>query len=135
MWQDKGEHRRAIDDFTRAIEVGIKRTSYESVNYVDCYIERAHSKAKIRDFDGALEDLAKAMGRQPRNARLFYIRGSVRISMRDLDQAIVDLTTAIDIDPTYAKSFYSLGHTWDVKGDFKRAIEYYSLSEEVISRV
>ena len=107
---NNGDVDGAIDDFTRAIELGsrlgpVKSASFsrsfnggaatdESANLTvidpfiaQIYSNRGAARFRKRDFAGALEDLDRAISIRPNLAQAYVNRAAARTALRDLSGA------------------------------------------------
>jgi tetratricopeptide (TPR) repeat protein len=64
------------------------------------YYNIALVKYNIRDYEGALEDLAKVIENEPSNPLAFNLRGMVKYNLDDIPGAIEDYSRAIEIYTT-----------------------------------
>ena len=88
-YSSQGQYDLAINDFTKAIELGkINPTSY--YNRGNAY----YSKGQ---FDLAIKDLSKAIELHRRNENFYYNRAKVYTSNGQYDLASKDLNKAIEI--------------------------------------
>jgi len=82
------------------------------------------------DFEGAIEDLNRAIELNPEYARAYAERGEVKCRKGDLQEAVKDLEKAIRLDPTCCWALESCGRIKASLGlreaaiaDFSRAID------------
>jgi lipoprotein NlpI len=119
-YQNKGDHDRAIADFTETIGLGLKLpTVYRSRGYA--YFQRDDYDRAIADFNEAIR-----LAPDPKDARAYNNRGLAWRNKGDLDRAIADYTQAIRLDPKYAFAYYNRGFAWRDKDDLDRAIADYT---------
>jgi tetratricopeptide (TPR) repeat protein len=64
------------------------------------YYNVALVKYNIRDYEGALDDLAKVIEQEPSNPLAFNLRGMVKYNLDDIQGAIEDYSMAIEIYST-----------------------------------
>ena len=95
-YENKGEHDRAIADFTEAIRLDPK--------YDIEYYGRGLAYENKGDYDKAIPDYTEAIRLDPKDARAYWGRGVAYGKKDEIDKAITDLTEAIRLDPAYAKS-------------------------------
>ena len=86
---------------------------------------RADSLYKLRQPEKALEDYAKALELNPKDAIGFNNRGLVFHESKDLDKALEDYNTAINLDPTNPAFYENRALIFVSKGQHKQAIEDY----------
>ena len=85
-YQDEGDYDRAIEAFTKAIEL--------NPNYAVAYNNRGLVYNNIGEFDRAIEDYTQAIQLKPDYAIVYYCRGGVGLHLREWEQAKSDLMTA-----------------------------------------
>ena len=83
---DLGDHRGAIADFTKAIEI--------DPQYMDAYYNRGNSKYKLEDYRGAIVDYTKAIEIDPQYASAYFNRGVTKLRAGQLDSGCIDLSKA-----------------------------------------
>ena len=84
------------------------------------------TKARNRDFDGAIAEYSEAIRLDPTFAEAFRNRGLAERNKGDVDDALRDLSQAIALNPRYAAALYDRGLVYFRKREFDRAIEDYS---------
>lgn len=72
-------------EFESALKLFDQSISMDSTNYKS-YINRASTKAQMKDFDGALKDLDLAQTMNPNDGMIYYLIGAVN---KDLDNQVV----------------------------------------------
>jgi tetratricopeptide (TPR) repeat protein len=80
------------------------------------------------DYNGVLQELAKAEKAAPNDADIFYLRGKVYVAMNRLSEAVTALKRSIDLRPTEARPYYQLGLTY-------RKLGKADLAKEMLQRV
>ncbi len=88
-WRGKGDVRRSIDLFTRAIAAAPR--------YGWPWLNRAASKTQLGDYDGAIEDMTQAIACMPENPLVYSNRGTMRLRRGDPKLALPDYTRAIEL--------------------------------------
>jgi len=147
-WLKSGDTVRALDDYTRAINLRANRAElYNSRGYV--YAERGETEKAIADFNQALilkpvyadalanrsrayyrigdyaktiDDCTRLLALEPENAAAWNRRGSAWYSMRDDDRAIADFTRAIALKPDFTLALHNRANAWHSKGDLTKAL-------------
>ena len=97
----KGEHDKAIADYTEAIRLDPKDA--------EAYCNRGLAYGNKGDYDKAIADYTEAIRLNPKYAEAYYNRGMTYASKGEYDKAIADYTEAIRLDPKYAEAYYSRG--------------------------
>lgn len=118
------DHRRALTDYDRAIELAPERASYRTMA---CWHRAAFMQA---EFDRALSDCNFSLQREPTNARLLTTRGLVQLHRGDFEAALTDYNAAVQIDPDLVHALYGrgiarlrLGQTAHGEADIAAALE------------
>jgi tetratricopeptide (TPR) repeat protein len=117
----RGDYDRAIEDFTKALEIDPKGSLYGKRGAA--YLEKG-------EYDEAIRDLTKAIELYPRFAQAYCNRANVHLRKGNYTQAITDFTAAIEIHPGYAKAYYGRARTYRARRldnlaseDFRQACE------------
>ena len=75
----------------------------------DALVERASLRADDRDWRGAVEDLDRAIGIQPRDWEALTLRSAARLRLDDAEGARRDAVLALEYRPVSAAAWYQLG--------------------------
>ncbi len=125
-----GDHRGAVEDDTRALE--LDPTSATIWN------NRGAARLKVKDATGALADFAHALTLSPRDASILVNRARILLGSHDTRSAISDCDKALAIDPACVGAFCIRANARreekDVTGgraDLQRAIELGPREAEV----
>jgi len=92
------ENFKAIDDYTRAIELDPKDTK--------AYYNRGLAYSNLRQYQKAIDDYTRTIELDPKLAIAYYNRGTVYDELRQYQKAIDDYTRTIELDPKYTKAYY-----------------------------
>lgn len=111
---DKGDVKRAIDDFTRATQ--LLPTS------AALYTSRAIARNSSQDFDGAIRDCDQATTLDPQFASAYWARGFANYSLGKTKDALADYDLAIKLSPTDAEIYADRGSLKYFNGDLAGAI-------------
>jgi serine/threonine protein kinase/tetratricopeptide (TPR) repeat protein len=79
-----------------------------------------------RNYDRALEELAKAQRALPNNTRIFWILGLIDRRQGRWDEAIRNLERAVDLDPRNASWIYDLGWTYSWLRKYAEALAMFN---------
>jgi len=91
----KGDHDRAIADYTKAIEI--------NPSYAEAYCLRGATYCVAKSqYEQAISDFNKALEINPRYAVAYYLRGLAYAEKGEYDKAISDLTETLEINPRNA---------------------------------
>jgi len=90
------------------------------------WTRRGMEKVLNRDFPGANEDLSRAIEMDPKEWRIYGLRGKVRKELGDLDGAIADYTKVIDLNPSHSLAYTGRAEARQEKKDLDGAIRDYS---------
>jgi tetratricopeptide (TPR) repeat protein/protein involved in polysaccharide export with SLBB domain len=124
-WFEKGDHDKAIADFSEVIRLEPKSDrAYSFRGGVN--MAKGDVSGDTGFYTKAVADFTKALDLHPTTASLWYNRGSGRIRTGDFDGAIADLTEAIRLDARFANAYIARGATHILKRDFDKAIADYS---------
>ena len=104
----KGEHDKAIADFTEAIHLDPKDA--------EAYFNRGVAYGSKGEHDKAIADFTEAIRLDPKDAQAYANRGFAYENKGEHDKAIADLTEAIRLNPKDAEAYYSRGVAYDAKG-------------------
>jgi tetratricopeptide (TPR) repeat protein len=111
------EFDRAIDDFSRAIELD-DRTD-------EAWFGRGMARGRSGDLDGAVADLGVYIERHPRSSVALTKRGIRHLWNGDLERAEADFRQAIRIDPANAEAHDDLGVIHAQRGDYAEAERHF----------
>jgi Flp pilus assembly protein TadD len=83
----RGEHERAIEEFSRAIQLNPTNAL--------AYHERGYTYSRLGKFERAITDFTEAIQLDPFDASAYNYRGQVYLQIDEYDKAIRDYTQAI----------------------------------------
>src|SRR5256885_1863416 len=70
------------------------------------------AKYEQKDYNGALQDLNRAIEMQPGFDKAWHNRGLVKYSMQDYAGAMADQDKAISLNPNYPNAYNDRGLIW-----------------------
>lgn len=126
---DLGNHERAIDYYTNAIE--------KDSDYSGAYFERGYSHERIQEFDLAVEDFTKAINFNNKwelssnLSSAYYSRGHAYFSMKSDDEvktkefmtlALQDWSKSIELNPNEPNAYHNRGLVYEYFNDMAKAI-------------
>ncbi len=119
---EMGDNSRAIDCYTRAIELDPAFTS--------AFINRGSVFTAMGNYFRALEDYDQAIELDPLDSVTFYNRGNVHRKLRDYQSALADYSESIHLGPGDPDPFFNRGEvhrrlkqTREAAEDFEKFIE------------
>jgi tetratricopeptide (TPR) repeat protein len=119
-WGHKGEHDKAITDYSQALAIDPKKASAYCNRGIEWMHKGEHDKA-IADFD-------RALAIDPNSAKAYHNRGNAWWLKDDYDKAIADYSQAVVINPNMGPAYSGLAWLYatcpDAKyRDAKKAVE------------
>jgi tetratricopeptide (TPR) repeat protein len=117
IWNERGEHDRAIEDFSKAIRLDPSIKQFYNNRGV-AWDDKAHYEEAIADYDRAIE-------LDPRYSLVFNNRGNAWSALQDYGRAIADYSEAIRLDPKDPSAFFNRAHAWSVRQEYEKAIADY----------
>ena len=119
---DLGEKEKAIEDFTRAVQIDPKLAMAYS-NRGSAYFDLGQKEKAIRDFTQAIQI-------DPKYANAYFNRGTAYSELGEKEKAVEDYTQAIQIDPKYTDAYFNRGYVYGELGekdlgimDFQKCVE------------
>lgn len=112
---DKGEYRRALDDFNSVI--------LHSPRYVDAYVGRGIAWRELSEYERAHAEIAKALDLDSKNSRSYSHRGITYYLEGNTDLALQDFDEAIRLDPDDPFAYNWRGVAYRDKKALELAIE------------
>jgi tetratricopeptide (TPR) repeat protein len=147
--QKQGKLAAAIADYTEALNLNPLRgvpvlmnrgaalastgafcsacSDYSSViggapKFAPAYAERGRVRLADGDFDGALEDLDKALDLDPKNVSSLVLRCECRLTgLTDLAAALKDADEVVRLEPKNPRSYTQRAHVHTVRGEWADA--------------
>ena len=114
----EGYNGKAIDDYTRAIELNPNNTLP--------YVNRGVSNHRLGRLDNALKDYDTAIALDPKLAKAYSNRSHVYYDKKDFPRALDDANRAVVLDPTLAEAYLNLGNAQLAGGDANGALTSYN---------
>lgn len=90
---------------------------------VDDYLRQAQRALMNKQADKAVELAGKAIARDPKDARGYWLRGSGYEALRQHDKAIADFTRCIERDPKLAAAYDQRGSEHFILGQIKESLD------------
>lgn len=117
------EYRKAIDDYTKAIELDSK--------FVDAYLKRCEMRYKMGDNQGVLDDCYQVFNINPSVAKAHYYQGRARFSLGYTQPAIESYNLAISQDDNYPQAYYYRGIAYKELQALSSAVEDLTQAAEL----
>lgn len=95
------------------------------------HVSRGYKFYKKGELEPALEEYAKALEIDARNAEAYFWRGRTYIKGGRYDEAMVEFKEAVSIRPNYSDAHDNLGWLYSRKGEDDRGIEHLTRSIEL----
>jgi tetratricopeptide (TPR) repeat protein len=91
--------------------------------------DRAIELYKAQDYNGAIQQLNRAIALDPTGAQLFLNRGYVKAKgLKDYSGAVADYDQAIRIKPDYAEAFARRAYSQEKLGKYQEALADYDVA-------
>jgi aspartyl protease family protein len=74
------------------------------------YARDAEAKYELKDYEGAISDLTKALQLDPNNSTRCYQRGNAKWQLKDYYGAIRDCEKAIELNPKFSEAYSIIGN-------------------------
>ena len=113
-YNGKGEHKRAVEDYTHAIEL--------NPSNAEAYNNRGWAYNNNHEYDKAILDLNRAIELNPKHYYAYNNRGIAYTSKGEHDRAIADFSRAIDLNPKYAEAYATRSVALAARGEYDRSI-------------
>lgn len=109
-----GEYEKAIDNYTKAIEINPEDAM--------AYNNRGVAYHKLEQYENAISDLTKAIEIHSEESNYYRNRGVSYHHFKQYEKAIKDFTKAIEIDPENIQAYKNLSEVLIVKGAYDEAL-------------
>ncbi len=124
-YQEKGRHKKAIDEFKKILLI--------EPNYVKAYNGIGVSYDLLGDFPKAIEYYETALKLNPSLAYVYNNLGYSNLLQGNLDEAISSFKMAIALDDQHKKVHDNLGLAYIMKGQMELAITEFELGADEAS--
>ena len=127
IYEKEGGQRKAVDEYTQAIQVNKK--DYDS------YYKVANLLSDLDKKEEAAEMLINLLSKKPDYINATIALGDILIDKEDYKEAVNIYTEALKYNPTNYDLNYNLGISYTMLNDFKNARLYYERAAELNSMV
>lgn len=114
-YADRGDHKKALKDSDRAIEL--------KPDYTDAYIHRGIYSNALGQYQSAIQDLTKATELNPKNAVAYSNRAVVYLNLHDYQKGLKDLDKAIELNPRYESAYNNRAVVYLNLKDYERGLK------------
>ncbi len=121
-----GLYEKAIEDFT----VGVEKAKD---NWTKSHLlaNLGGTKSRIRDFEGAYQDLKKAVAVDSTNLDALNNLAAVCDEVNKPEETIIYLERIIAVNPNYIPAYVNLGFRYQKMEQHKKAISYFDKAVEL----
>ena len=123
LYETFGMFPEAIEDFSSGIE---KADDVEVKAHL--LSNRGGSKARIRNFEGAYEDLIHAIQLDSTNIGALNNLATICGEVDKPEQTLIYLHKIISLDPDYVPAYINLGFKHQEMGEHPKALEYFDMA-------
>ena len=117
LQKDRGQLEDAVEDATKAIELGLRTA--------EVYLTRVVALDLSGNHESALADCHSAIAVDPRNAGAWNSRGLIKAKTGDPTGGILDCQRAVELSPRWAIAHLNLGIAQSAAGDLDSAIQSF----------
>jgi tetratricopeptide (TPR) repeat protein len=109
----KGENEKALEDYTRAIEL--------KPDFYQAYYNRSVIYYDLEQVKEATEDILKVLEINPKVYFAHYFFGLICYDHKDFEQALKSFNKAIELKPDYKKAYMYRAKVFDKLGEYEKA--------------
>ncbi|MDP7034782.1 MAG: tetratricopeptide repeat protein, partial [Planctomycetota bacterium] len=128
---DRGEHRQAVETYTRILESRSDERSSARAFRVNLHANRGTLHYQMSNLDAALGDFNEAIRLNPRWGRIYNNRGLVFMKRKSYEAALADFNKAIEFDPEDAAATVNRGNLLLEIGNLEAALRDYNRAIEI----
>ncbi len=122
-----GEYKRAIRDFSRAIDY---RMEYSKQEYPDAYFARGNAYGRLGKLKRAIGDYDKSISLRPKTSHYHLKRGVVYFAMGKKERALSDFEKARALYKFSAIPIVYQGAVYYAYGDYDKAAVYFAMAQK-----
>jgi tetratricopeptide (TPR) repeat protein len=82
-------------------------------------------KSDDYDFNGALNKYNQAIILDSTNAKIWFLRGNIKMSLKMFNEAIFDYNKSIELNEKNMDAYYNRGYAYFILGNEDKACENY----------
>ena len=112
-----------------AAEKSLKRSIELNPNSAPAHLFYAFYLVNFERFDEAATEAKTAIDLDPNSSINQRGLGMILYFARRYDEAIVQLKRVVETDPNHLRSYYWISRSFDEKGDYKSAFEWFLRGE------
>jgi len=153
-----GEYHKAIDDYTKAIQLNPNYTDayysrgiayynlkqykkaifdYTHVilldsNYISAYMNRGNAYNNSGQYEKAITDYTQAIQLNPNDVSIYINRGNAYTNLEEYEKAIADYTYAIQLNPNSTYAYFNRAIAYRMLGKDEKAIADENKADELI---
>lgn len=121
------------DSYDSISEIYLKKALIDQPNSPSALYYLGMLYQDNKEFDRALEVYSQLFNNKKSGKRAFYNSGYIYlVELQEYDKAEEMFKKAIITDATFVEAVYNLGRTYEEKGDFEQAREYYNNAIELL---
>ena len=127
-----------VQEWTRDIEEKVKGLMGEATRVLKLpgtegesarsHLLKGYRLHRQKNFKEALDELNKALQKDPRNAEAYYWRGRTLVNLGKPDQGMDDFKEAVKYKPDYSEAYDNLGWLASKRGQVEEGIAYLTKS-------
>lgn len=126
--QDIGQHAKAIDDFTMALNLNVSG-ALASLN-ANALHQRGHCNVALGQSDLAGQDFTASLMLEHNNVEFLTCRGQYYWFQKEQAKAIIDLRQALELDPQNTRAVLLLGNAYRQTNRVDEAIDLLAAAIE-----
>lgn len=126
LYAKKGEDRRAIEDFNKALEI--------DPEFVPALVSRGNAFVRIGAIKLAMKDYSRALEINPDEANAHNNIGYLLFIMGEVDKGISEINRSIELNPSNSYAYYNRGKIYLSLKKYKLAIKDFDKALQINPR-
>lgn len=123
---DRGNGRKALEDFNRAIEINPSLT--------DAYRYRGLLLGVAKQYEKSIADLDQYLAKHPKEGEIYFNRALSHLNLGHMDEALNDLNRTIELLPKFERAYKVRGNIYQQTGQQEKAEADYKKVSELTKR-